>query len=321
MVKYVCLLLSLLVLTAGFAPAAQALLARTQDDLNAVLDRLQYEFGPERHTPSQTPPVTPILVAPPQAYWEESKADFAPAMLDVLARVFPNRGELINCAECFQSRVYMAHDSRLVVQNGELSLADLARLRQQAGYAQAKSILITRETPSGIEVQLLAIDDGRILYKGLVDSTKTLDQAQPPLRLARELDRRERGEALSYINMDLGLYPKSKFQLKFLEQWGSHNQNLSGFVLSAYNPTGALGLTYLYMLPKQRRMTVGVTGYYSLEGMFSSNSPSLAKALSAQLALNYALNGSYGVFLSGDTSGTISAGFSFLNPVLFPFLL
>ena len=34
--------------------------------------------------------------------------------------------------------------SATVVQNGELSLGDLARLRQQPSYAAAKSVLITR---------------------------------------------------------------------------------------------------------------------------------------------------------------------------------
>ena len=261
-------------------------------------------------------------MAPPQAYWQESQGDFAPALRDVLARVFPNPGDLIDCATCYSSRVYVAPNGRTIIQNGELSLADLARLKNQPGYAQAKSILISRETPAGIELRLLALEDGRILYTGMADSTLTLDRAQPPLRLARELERRQRGESLSYVNIDLGLLPSALVQVKFLEQWGNHNQHLSGLALSFFNPNGALGAAYMYMLPFQRKATVGVIAYYSLKNMFdASTSGSFASSITGQLAINYAFSGSYGMFLSGDTSGVISVGFSLLNPILFPFLL
>jgi hypothetical protein len=315
---------ALLLLAAVGGANSWALLPRTQSDLRVVADRLLYEFGPGQTRRADRDPnlvITPVLVAPPQAYWEESKADFAPAVMNVLAQVFPNPGDLIQCSQCYESRVFVAHDSRMVVQNGELSLTDLARLHEQPGYAQAKSVLITRETPSGIEIRLLAVDDGRILYTGLADSTKTLNDAEPPMRLAREMDRRQRGEALGYVNADLGLYPKGRFEFKFLEQWGDHNQHLSGFVLSVWNPSGAIGATYQYMIPHRRQASVGLTGYYSLKGMFDAGSTSFAKALTGQISLHYAISGSYGVFVSADTEGTVSAGFSFLNPVLFPFLL
>lgn len=298
------------------SPSASALFARTQSDLRAVSDRLAYEFPPV-----QRASVTPVLVAPPQFYWEESKKDFSAAMMETLARVFPNTGDLIVCAECYTSRVYVSHDNRMVIQNGELSLPDLARLRQEKAYASAKSLLVTRETPAGIEIRMVAIDDGRILYTGLADSSQSLDRVERPMRLAREMDRRQRGESLSYINFDLGLYPKALVQLKFLEQWGSHNQHLSGLAISAFNPAGAIGVTYQYMVPSNRRMTAELTGYYGLKGLFDSSSSSIGSALSGQIAGHYAISGSYGVFIAASTEGVLSAGFSLLNPVLFPFLL
>jgi hypothetical protein len=313
-------LLSLLVATS----TAEALLPRTQQDLEVVEDRLRYEFGAMNERRLDRDPntsITPILVAPPQAHWDESRRDFAPAMLAVLSKVFPEPGSLISCSQCYEGRVFVANDSRTIIQNGELSLSDLARLREQPGYKLAKSVLITRETPAGIEMRLLAIDDGRILYTGLSDSTKTLDQAEPPLRLARELDRRKRGEALGYINIDLGIYPQGLFALKFLEQWGSRNQHLSGIAISGYNPTGAIGLTYQYILPFQPKATIGAIGYYGLQGMFGAGSTDISKALTGQVSLNYAISGSYGVFVAGDSAGTVSVGLSLLNPVLFPFLL
>jgi hypothetical protein len=305
--------------------SAYALLERTQADLRVVEDRLRYEFGERgqrRADRDQTLQVTPILVAPPQPYWQESKSDFAASVMETLTHVFTHSGDLIWCTQCYENRVYMSDDNRAVIQNGELSLSDLARLRKQPAYAAAKSVLITRETPAGIEVRLLAVDDGRILYTGLADSTKNLEDVQPPLRLARELDRRVRGESLTYVGLDVGIYPQSLAQLKFLEQWGSRNQNLSGFVISGYNPTGALGVTYVYMLPFwQRRITAGATVFYNFSGMFQSSSSNSADALTGQLMVSYAVSGSYGFFVSASTEGKLSVGVNLMNPVLFPFLL
>lgn len=296
---------------------ALALLAQTREDLRAVEDRLRLEASDDRRSIES---ITPILIATPQAHWKESVADFGPSVMEVLSRVFPESGQLIPCAECLQNRVWVSSDNRTVVQNGELSLTDLARLRERPGFAQAKSLLLVKETPSGIEVRLVSLDDGRILYQGLADATRSLTDAVPPLRLTRELERRQRGEALTYFHFDLGLYPDGLVQMKWLEQWGSRNQHLSGLAIGAFNPTGALGLTYLYMLPWQRKMTVGLTGYYGLSGVFSAGSTDLAENFLGQASFNLALSGSYGVFVSVDTKGVISAGFSLQNPVFLPFL-
>ncbi len=314
MVKFfvtICLTLGLLV-----SETATAIFPQTQNDLRAVEDRLSFEFQ------SRKTEITPILVATPQAYWQESKADFAPAMFAVLGRVFSVSGDLIQCAECLQSRVFVSRDNRMVIQNGELSLTDLARLRENPGFAQAKSVIISRETPLGIELKVISINDGRILYSGLVDALKSLESAEPPLRLARELDRRERGEALTYFHLDIGLYPQGLVQATWLEQWGSRNQHLSGFALSLFNPTGAIGGAYRYMMPFKRRVTVGVNAYYGISGIFDGGSAStdLANNLVGVATLNYALSGSYGLFVSASTKGIFSAGVTLQNPVFLPFL-
>jgi len=320
---------SALVLFLMIGSQAQALFGRTAQDLRALQDRLQYEFGGSRDRRADRDPnvvVTPILVAPPYAYWEDSKEDFAPQVMETLSHVFTNPGDMISCSQCFENRMYMAGDQRTVTQTGELSLTDLARLRQNPAYAAAKSVLIIRESPSGIAVRLIAAEDGRILYAGMVDSTKNLSDAEPPLRLARELDRRMRGESLTYINFDIGFYPNALLQLKFLEQWGSRNQHMSGFVISGFNPNGALGVNYTYMLPfLGRRMTAGGTVFYKLENMFKAKTDTQDNTTNSdivgQLTINYAFSGAYGMFISTNSDGLVSIGVSLMNPVLFPFLL
>lgn len=319
--------LALLLLT--LQNEAHALFPRTQGDLRVLQDRLLYEFGSERERRKDRDPnvtITPVLIAPPSPYWQESKDDFQAAVMETLSHVFTNPGDMIVCSQCSESRVYMSGDHRSVMQNGEISLSDLARLRQYPAYAAAKSLLIIRETPSGVSVRVIAVDDGRILYAGLADSTRTLADAEPPMRLARELDRRQRGEALNYINIDLGVYPTALVQLKFLEQWGSRNQHMSGFALSAYNPNGALGINYSYMLPFwERRLVAAATGFYKLESMFQQKSGQdengNSAAIVGQLMVTYAISGSYGAFITGNTDGKFSVGVTLMNPILFPFLL
>jgi len=325
-----------LLLTLIMCLPAHALFGRTQADLRALEDRLRYEFGASGERRADRDPnvsITPILIAPPQAYWQESKEDFAPAVMESLSHVFKNSGDMIQCALCYENRVYLTNDNRMVTQTGELGIADLARLRQNPAYKAAKSVMTIEETPSGISVRVVSVDDGRILYAGVADSTKTLSDAEAPLRLARELDRRARGEALSYVNFDIGFWPDATVQLKFLEQWGSRNQHMSGFVISGFNPTGALGVNYTYMLPWfDRHMTASATGFYKLQSMFSNNNGNSDTSTSStgrnsdasvvgELKVGYAFSGSYGMFVSGNTDGFVSIGISLMNPVLFPFLL
>lgn len=317
-------LLALLTLSLLVPLVSQALLPQTRADLDVLRDRLQYEFfDRDKAINPGAESLLPILVAPPQAYWQESQSDFGSAVMESLREVFKAPGSLVNCAECYQSRVYVANDGRSIIQNGPLSLSDLARLRSHPAYRQAKSILTIRETPEGVSVQVLSLDDARILYSGLADARQTLNDAEPPLRLAREFERRQRGEALGYINVDLGLLMDGKFQFKFLEQWGDRNQHLSGLALSLYNPNLSLGGTYLYMLPAQRRLTLGLSAYYSLAALLQANSEAnrLTSNLVGEVSVNYALSGSYGIFISASSEGKLAAGFSLLNPVLFPFLL
>jgi hypothetical protein len=299
------------------AHSAYALLPQTARDLRVMEDRLGFEMGELR---GGAQAVTPILVASPEPYWQESRADFAESAHAALARVFSGSGDLIPCAECGRARVYVSADARTVVQTGEISLSDLARLRERPGFAQAKSLLTLRETPSGIAIRLLALEDGRVLYEGLADGTQTLADAEPPLRLAREMERRKRGESLTYVHIDAGIYPNALVQIKWLEQWGNRNQHLSGLAISAFNPNGALGATYLYMLPFfHRRATLGGIAYYRLDSMFNGGADGGAFAF--QGSLNYAFSGAYGAFIAAGSNGVVSIGLSLQNPVLIPFLL
>lgn len=305
------LLVSLLV-----SVKAYSMWEQTDADLRILEDALQNEVSGEG---DQLVPWTPMLVATPRHLFVESKSDFAPAVLAVLKRLFPNPGDLIPCSACDGQRLHLGKSQTISIESGELSLADLADLSRDKRYQGVKSVLFTKETPSGVEVKILRITDGAILFQYLADGRLALNQAKPILGIVKEYERRERGESLSYIFIDLGVYPSGLFHISFLEQWGSLNQHISGVTLSLVNPEAAVGASYRYMLPFNRKITASAQIFFPVTGVVQQDAA--AQSLSGALGLQSAISSTFGVFMAVRTTGSFSVGFSFYNPIFFPFML
>ena len=185
------------------------------------------------------------------------------------------------------------------------------------------AVIIIRETASGIEAKIINISQGHLLFSKLADQAKNLDQTIRPLNLAREQERREKGQALTYVFIDWGLYPNALFQVEFLEQWGPRNQHLSGFTMSFVEPVGSIGGTYHYLMPGNRKLNLGASLFITLDGLTKTSQSSTRSPWSivSQAMVQYALSGNYAIFGIVNSKGTVSIGITFLNPVLFPFLL
>lgn len=297
-----------------------ALNEHSELDLQVLADQLLYE---SQKNPGLVQEWLPTLLAPPKAYWQKSEKDFSSNVFDTLKRTFPNnQRDFIQCAECSQNRSFVAHDGRLVIENGELSLLALNNLKSHQNFQHAKSLMAINETASGIEIRVISLSHGQVLFSKLADHSKTLDNAQRPLNLARELERRENGQAISYVFIDWGFHPKSLFQIEFLEQWGARNQHLSGLNLSFVEPVGAIGASYHYLIPANRKFNIGVSLFVALDGLTgSSSSRNSPWGVVTQGKIQYAFSGNYAAFASINTKGGFSVGITFLNPVLFPFLL
>lgn len=303
-----------------FSCGAFALSESTQADLAVMEDALRFAVD---KNPKAIDEWFPCLVAPPQPYWQKSQSDFAGAVWQILKNSFPqNQKDLLSCPECSESRSFVGHDGRLSIQQGELTAVDLHHLRAQPNYQRARALLTTKETATGIELRITSLSHGEVLFYKLADHRQSLEQAVQPLRLAKELERRESGKALSYVFIDWGWTPKMMFQVEFLEQWGARNQNLSGLVLSFLEPTGAIGGTYRYLLPYNRRLNLSASVFVTLESLTKSSSNKQSPwAMVSQGMAQYAFSGNYAVFGSINSKGAVSVGITFLNPVLFPFLL
>jgi len=295
---------------------ANAMLEETSGDLLVLEDALQNAVSGNG---GMMPDLIPMLVATPVHLYTESKSDFAPAVWAIFKKLIPNPGDLIQCNNCNMQRMHLGKQHTISIESGELSLEDLLDLARDKRYQGVKSVAFTKETPSGIELKILRLSDGAILFQYLADGRLELNRARPKLGLIKEYERRERGESLSYIFMDLGVYPTGLFHVSFLEQWGSLNQHISGVTLSLVNPEIALGASYRYMLPFNRKMTASAQVFFPLASVFQKGASS--QALSAAVGLQGAVSSTFGVFFWLSSSGSLSIGFSLYNPILFPFML
>ncbi len=300
---------------------ALALLGQTSSDLAILEDTLRYRLEEDQGFKKS---LFPLLLATPLHHWAESKADFAASVTKVLTDIGTEAEAVIACIDCDTWRLNVASNNQLQINNGELSLTELSYLRKMPKYGEARAVAFVRETPSGVEMKVISIEDGRILFYTLADSSKNLDGETPYLNYARERDRRLNGEALSYVFINLGLYPEGLFQLEFVEQWGDRNQHISGIGLSLFNPIFSLGAVYHYMLPNIKKMHVSGALYYPLQNALADaagKNEDLADSFVVQAMVQYAFANSYAVFASANSEGTLSIGFNFYNPLFLPFLL
>jgi len=130
---------------------------------------------------------------------------------------------------------------------------------------------------------------------------------------------------LSFVRINIGMYPEFLMQIDFQEQWGRRNQHISGITLSLVGPIGAIGMNYRYLLPQFKRADLGLGIFFPLQN-FVLQSDDAADAITSQVyqvMASWAFADSYGLFVDmafgGETIFTV--GFSFYNPMFFPFLL
>jgi|GEM_PF-2540621 len=314
---------AIVMLWAALIPQEQALalFSETSSDLSVLEDALGLKFNTEKESSVD---VTPMLIATPLHFWKESREDFAASTKSMLLRVFENPGDLVDCPECDSWRLHGEQKSRLHVMNGPLTGGEISSLSQDSRYRDAKTIAFIKETPSGVAMTVVALSTGRILFSKVADNTQNVTTAKPFLHLQAERERRMRGEALSYIFINLGFYPTSAFQIEWVEQWGSRNQHISGFALSLFNPIVSPGIVYHYMLPKYTRFNVNLGLYYPLTSALASavgQDQSIQDSFVLSGGAQWTFSSSIALAAQANTEGSFYLAFVFLNPLLFPFVL
>ena len=299
---------------------AHAVFEQTSEDLDMLADALATEF--DIKSPLRQAAV-PLLLAPPLHHWKQSRNDFKAQVMRMMVRILKERGEVIDCPECDSWRLKIRDDHAVQMNNGPLSITELGNITKGERYKQAKAVMFIKETPAGVEAKIISLTNGRILFYRLADSTENLTKVRPYMNYSRERQRRLRGEGLSYVFIDLGLYPEAQLQVEYVEQWGSRNQHISGVSISLLNPEVALGGVYHYMFAGSSRWHASFALFYPLEAAVSSavgGESSFTSGFVPQAAIHLTVGASYGLFLSAN-SKAVSFGFNFFNPLFMPFVL
>lgn len=273
----------------------------------------------------------PILVVSVQPAYEESRASYPVAAIQSLGRAFgtPN---LRLCEACMAPRLHLA-DGRVEQNASSPTTEELVRLDTLArGTAKpARTAVWLDETPSGVALRLISLDDSRILMAEnfdprLLESLRSIGNSN----YLREVERRARGDSITHTLFDISAYPGPHVSLDILEQWGDTNRNLSGFSFSFWDPVGGVGAGYHRVVPEALNISVGVKVLVSVptalatalsswsdEGTTDLIDPLFTGVFVARVPLG---RSNFAATLTLSTNGGLGLGITLLDPMLLPFL-
>ena len=272
--------------------------------------------------------LVPVIVVSVKPMYEETKAWYPGAALATLIRVFGTSG-LRSCEACMAPRVY-AEEGALEQSTGDLSTAEISRLDATArGQASpARAAIWLDENSEGVSFKVVDLKNGRIVLAENFDAAMSEAQrTKKNVSLARELDRRARGDALSHVFVDFAVFPGQHVSMDWTEQWGDSNCNLSGFTFSFFDPVAGVGVSYYRIIPQALNLMVGAQVLVSMPN-------ALVRAVSNQTqdVLNDKLftgvlvvrlpiaSSNFGALMMLSTNGRFGLGISLLNVTFLPFL-
>jgi len=270
-------------------------------------------------------PAVVVSVAP---LVEESRTWYPAAALGSLSRVF-GAGALRSCEACMAPRLYV-QEGWLEQSTAGLTIAEIVKMDEdnRGPAPPARTAIWLDETPSGVALRVVDLRNSRIVLAdnfdpGMAEAART----RRTFTLARELERRARGDAITHTFFDVALYPGQHVSLDVAEQWGEDNANLSGVSLSLYDPVLGVGVSYYRVIPRAFNVMVGAQVLMSIPtAVVNAFSPGndfqlLDPLLTAVLVVRFPIASSnYAVDLSASTAGRIGFGFSLMNVSLLPFL-
>jgi hypothetical protein len=271
--------------------------------------------------------LTPAIVVSLDPAFEQTRASYPTAALATLARVF-GAGGLRACEACMAPRLYM-EEGRVEQITTSVGAAEIVRLDEsgRGGAAPARTAVWLDETPQGVSLRIIELHTSRIVLAENFDpSLAEAARSRRNFTMARELDRRARGESLTHTFLDLAVYPGQHLSIDWLEQWGYTNANLSGLSLSFFDPVVGVGAAYYRVVPKALNITVGAKVLMSVPTAivrsFSQDvgdiiDPLLTAVFVARVPI---ARSNYAITLTASTNGELGIGFSLMNTSLLPFL-
>jgi hypothetical protein len=271
--------------------------------------------------------LVPTMVVSVKPAFEETKAWYPTEALGTILRVF-GAPAVRSCEACMAPRLRV-EGGRLEQSSAEPDVAELARLDEAArGRSEpARTAIWLDENTQGVSVRIIDLKNSRIVYAKNFDPTLAEDAAsRANVKLARDLERRARGDSLSHTFIDVTVFPHQHISLDWTEQWGADNANLSGLTISIVDPIVGVGACYYRVIPEAFNLTVGLKVMMSVptaiiqaftEGQGQIIDPLMTAALVLRLPLG---DSNYAITATLSTNLKVGIGLSLLNVSLLPFL-
>ena len=276
-----------------------------------------------------TKDLVPVIVVSVAPAFEESKASYPSAALASLVRVFGAKA-LRSCEACMTPRLFI-ENGLLEQQTTNLGTVEITRLDEatRGNSPPARTAIWLEETPDGVALRMIDLRNSQILLAENFDSTlKEATKTRKTTSLARELERRARGESITHTFVDIAIYPGQHISLDWAEQWGDTNCNLSGATLSLFDPLLGVGASYFRVIPQVLNLMIGVKVLLSVPtalvaaisrggGTNGLPDPLATGVLMARLPI---FRSNYGIIISVSTNGRVGLGLTLMNFSLLPFL-
>ena len=310
----------------AFAPAAAWAQRETTRD---ALDRLEESLAlrNEEGVGLNLKDLTPAIVVSVTPMYEETKAWFPAAALAALVRVFGATG-LRSCEACRAPRLYMT-EGKIEHFTTNLGTAEITRLDEtvRGKSAPARAAIWLDETAEGVSLRIIDLRNSRIVMAENFDPTLTeAARTRRNLVLAKELDRRARGDSITHAFVDVTVFPHQHISFDWTEQWGDSNNNISGFTISIIDPVVGVGGSYYRVLPFALNLMVGAKVIMSVPtGLVRALSPSSGNLIDPLLTGVFVVRlpfgrSNFGLTLTISTNAKVGLGISLLNVSLLPFL-
>ncbi len=209
-----------------------------------------------------------VLVASVRPAFIETQASFPAAATAVAIDAFGAR-QVRGCDACMNPRLVQGNGG-LRYETGELSLADLVGLDAAArgrGPA-ARLALWLDETPAGVALRIVDLADGSVLLaRHLEPGLDTLVRSTRHVSVTEDVRRRLRGDSLTHVHWNLGLYPGQHLGLELLDQFGPQRQDMAGLSLSLVNPVLGIGGAYQHVFTEAWNVAVGAKVIVGIPGL------------------------------------------------------
>lgn len=269
----------------------------------------------------------PIIIVSTEPRYEETRAWFPAQAAGMLVRLFGSQSVRL-CEACMAPRLRV-EGGRVEQTTVALEVSEIVRIDEAArGHAEpARTAIWLDETAHGVALRIVDLGSSRVLAAENFDDAPLASSLERNIALAKEVERRGRGEALVHTFFDLALIPSPHISLDWAEQWGPTNANLAGISLSLFDPVLGLGASYYRVIPEAFNLTIGAQVLVSVptalqKAISSGNGGSLIDPLLTAVAVLRVpiAQSNFGLLLTASTNGRVGIGFSLLNVSLLPVL-